>query len=152
MKKTSTPRRCTTRGTNGDSPSAGILAKHIVKSLLITLLAGAVLLVTLSLAAYFYADPGQLIRPLGLCTLALTALIGGIAAIRIHGHSALVCGLLNGCAFTAITLLLSLCFRQHAASYSLGLTLLLHAGVLLLSVAGAFMGLKKPAKKRQKRR
>ena len=152
MKKTSTPRRRTTHAANGESSSAGLLAKHIGKSLLITLLAGAVLLVAFSLAAYFYADPGWLIRPLGLCALAVTALIGGIAAIRIHGKAALLCGILNGCALTAIMLLLSLCFRQHASGYSLGLTLLLHAGVLLLSVAGAFMGLKKPMKRRSKRR
>ena len=152
MKKTVSPKRPSAQHTQAAQDSPLLLGKHIGKSLLITVLASLSLLLILSLAAYFYSDPDQLIRPLGLCSAGLAAFIGGIAAVRIHGHSALICGLLNGCAFTIILLLLSLFFRSHASGYSTGIACLLHAAILLISVGGAFLGLRRAPKHKHKRR
>ena len=131
-----------------DSPA--LWAKHIGKSLLITLLAAVLLTLTLSLAACFYSDPNVLIRPMGLLSSGLTALIGGFAATRIHGHAALLCGIINGSAAMAFLMLLSCFLGEHAAGYSAGISLLLHAGFLALSVAGAYLGMRKKPKKKRK--
>ena len=152
MKRTTPHARHTAQRTQEAQDSPWLLAKHTGKSLLITLGVSVALLLVLSLAAYFYTDPDQLIRPLGLGGAALASLIGGIAAVRIHGHSALICGLLNGCAFTVVLLVFSLFFRAHASGYSAGISCLLHAAVLLFSVAGAFLGLRRSQTHKNKRR
>ena len=131
-----------------DSPAR--LARHIGKSLLITLGSGILLLLLCSLISYFSSDPNRLILPLGLTVSALTALIGGFAAIRLHGHSALICGLLNGTAFSAVMLLLSLFFGAHATGYPAWVSCLLHVGFLLLSILGGYLGLPKNGTKRKK--
>ena len=137
-----------TTHTEEDSPALWV--RHIGKSLLITLLAAVLLTVSLSLVAYFYSDPDRLIRPLGLFASGLTALIGGFAATRIHGHAALLCGLFNGSCTMALMILLSLFLGGHAAGYSVGISLLLHVGFLALSVLGAYLGLRKKPKKTRK--
>lgn len=131
-----------------DSPA--LLVKHIGKSMLITAGAGILLTLICSLAAYFYSDPDKLIRPLALVSCGMTALIGGFGAVRIHGHSALVCGLLNGSLMTAAMLLVSLFFTAHASGYSAGIACLLHAAFFLLSVAGAYIGLRRKPKKKKR--
>ena len=152
MKKTTPHKRSSPTRTQETQDSPWLLAKHMGKSLLITIGTSIALLLIFSLIAYFYADPDQLIQPLGLIGAGLAALIGGLAAVRIHGHSALICGLLNGCAFTVILLLFSLFFRSYASGYSAGIACLLHTAILLFSVAGAFLGLRRSPKSKHKRR
>lgn len=152
MKRTTPHARHAAQHTQETQDSPWLLAKHTGKSLLITLGISIALLLALSLAAYFYSDPDQLIRPLGLGGAALASLIGGIVAVRIHGHSALICGLLNGCGFTVVLLLLSFFFKAHASGYSAGIACLLHAAILLFSVAGAFLGLRRSHTQKSKRR
>ena len=125
--------------------------KHLCKSFLMTLAFGFVILLVLSLAAYFYNDPNTLILPLALVGAGFTALLGGVATVRIHGHSALVCGLLNGCLLLGLMLILSLFFKGQGAGYSTGIACLLHACVPLLSVVGAYLGLQRPSKKRKRK-
>lgn len=118
------------------------------KSLLITLGIGILLTLIASLIAYFSPDPNALIRPLGICAAALTALFGGFAAVRIHGHEALLCGILNGSVFMGLMILVSLFFKAEASGYAAWLSCLLHAGFVLLSIAGAYLGLKRKTRKR----
>ena len=129
-----------------DSPSLWL--RHLAKSLLITIVSALILLTAGSLIAYFTADPSALVQPIALVCSALTALIGGFAAVRIHKHSALFCGLLNGSATTALMLLASLFFRSHASGYSAGVSALLHTTFILFSVAGAFLGLPRKSPRR----
>ena len=136
--------------THPEDDSPALLAKHIGKSLLVTLAAAMLLNLVFSLIAYFYSDPDRLIRPLALAAAGLSALIGGFASLRIHGHAALLCGLLNGSAAMALMILASLFFTDYGTGYSAGISILLHAGFLLLSVAGAYMGLHKKPKKKKK--
>ena len=131
--------------------SPALLIRHLTKSLLITLLAGIFLTLSSSLAAYFSPDPDRLIAPLALIATGGTALIGGFAAVRIHGQNALICGLLNGSAFMVAMMLLSLCFANYSAGYSAGISCLLHVGFVVFSVAGAYLGLKKVPKKKKRR-
>lgn len=139
---------------NGKSAAStpGKFFRHMGKSLWITLLAGALILLLFSLVAYFYKDPDQIIRPLALVASALTALVGGFAAVRIHGHAALVCGLFNGCLTMAVMIFASLFFKPYASGYSAGIALLFHTLFLFLSIAGAYAGLKRGERPRKKRR
>lgn len=132
------------------SPSG--LWKDIGKSLLISVGTGFLLTLVGSLGAYFYVDPDQLIPGIALFAAAITALIGGFSAVRIHGHSALLCGALNGLSMIALMMLLSLFFVPFASGYSAAISALLHVCYPLLSIAGAYLGLKKPQQKKKKRR
>ncbi|MBQ9784036.1 MAG: TIGR04086 family membrane protein [Clostridia bacterium] len=147
--KKSKPRRARTQADGGVAlPSP----RHILKSLAVTCGAGLLLILSLSLALYFSPNPSPLVQPVGLIAAALTALIGGFAAARIHGQSALLCGLINGIGLLAIMLLLSLFFAKHTSAYSALVSCLLHACVPVLSVAGAYLGLRRTPKKKKRKR
>ena len=122
------------------------------KSAGITLGIGALLLLAATLALYFSPDPNPLIRPLGLLAAALTALLGGMIAIRIHKTAPLPCGLLNGSAVMAIMMVLSLFLGNYASALSATLAALLHVAFLLLSVLGACIGRKRPKAPTRRRR
>ena len=139
------------RSTQAVETTPSLFFRHLGKSVLITFAAGALLLLLASLVAYFYKDPDALIAPLALMASALTALIGGFAAVRIHGHAALFCGLCNGCASMALMILASLFLKAYASGYSPGIALLFHLLFLLLSVAGAYLGLQRARPKSKKR-
>ena len=126
------------------------MGKHLLKSLGITLLTALVLLLLASLAAYFSPDPAKMVQPLALLSSLLTALVGGFAAVRIHGHSALLCGLCNGMLFLALMLPTSLFFTPFASGYSALISCLLHVAFLLLSMLGGYLGLKKGKPKKKK--
>lgn len=124
----------------------------LFKGTAITLGIGMALTVITSLIAYFSADPNLLIRPLGLTAAAMTALIGGFVTIRLHGHSALLCGLFNGGMLTCAMILASLFLKAYASGYSTLVSTLLHTALILFSVAGAFLGMSRPKKHTHRRR
>lgn len=134
--------------TQPEEESLSLWVKHLGKSLVITLIAGTALTLIGSLIAYFTPDPNSFIRPMAIVAAALTALIGGFAALRIHGHAALMCGLLNGSLTTALMILVSLFFKDYSSGYSAGISCLLHTAFLLLSVMGAYLGLRRKPKRR----
>ena len=131
-----------------EEESFALWGKHLMKSLLITLAASLILMLGGSLIAYFTPDPNALVYPISLACAALSALIGGFAAVRIHKHSALLCGILNGSLATALMMLFSLFFTGYSSGYSAGISALLHTAFILFSVAGAFLGLPKGTKRR----
>ena len=152
MKKASSAKRkAGARRTSPEPSPPGLWVTHLGKGLLITLASGVGILVIFSLVAYFYTDPNALILPLALAGAGLTALIGGLVTVRMHGHSALFCGLLNGCMLMVVMMVLSLFFTKEGIGYSTGTSCLLHAGVPILSVLGAYLGLRRsPTKKHRK--
>ena len=129
------------RPTRGDTPTTRALGEHLLKSVAISLLTALLSLAVLSLAAYFTEDPAALLLPMGLTAAAITAFTGGFAAVRLHGKSALLCGLSNGCAMLTIMLVLSLFFGNAASAHSPLTSVLLHAGYLLLTLLGAVVAL-----------
>ena len=134
-----------------EDASAALLL-DLIKSMAVTLLIGLLSLLICSLLAYFTEDPNAFIQPLGILSAAITAFGGGFAAMRFHRQSALLCGLLNGCALMAVMLLLSLAFASQASHYSMPISLLLHLSLPILSVFGAFLGVpraKKPKKRKK---
>ena len=132
--------RHTAQKSQPEEDSLALWVKHLTKSLLITLAASLILMLGGSLIAYFTPDPNALVRSLSLACAALSALIGGFAAVRIHRHAALLCGIFNGSLATALMMLLSLFFTSYASGYSAGVSAMLHAAFILFSVAGSFWG------------
>lgn len=141
--------RAARRAQTEDDASSALFFRHIGKSFAITLLTAAALLLAASLLAYFLPDPAAYVTPLALTAAALTALIGGFCAARIHGRSALLCGLCNGMLFMGGMILVSLLLRRHAMGYGALESCLLHVGFLLCSVLGGFLGLKKAQPRRK---
>ena len=135
-----------------NSPS---LLGHALRCLPITFGLGLLILLSFSLIAYFMENPLDWILPLGLASAALTAFFGGFVMARMHRHSALLCGLLEGTLSGSIILVLSLFFVKHATAYPTWLSCLIHAGFLLCSVAGAYAGLPRskgvPSTRRKRR-
>ena len=121
-------------------------AQKALRAFLWTLLFAGLLLVA-SLAVYFLPDPDPAIRPVALLISFLVAFVGGVISGRIHRAAPALCGTLNGCLLLALMLLLSLFFRDSAFGYSLGIALLLHALIPLLSIAGALFGVRKKGRK-----
>lgn len=130
--------------------SAHRMVKDLSKSLLFSTTVGLLLLIAAALIAYFSSDPDRRILPLAFLASGLTAFLGGIAAVRIHGSGALLCGLLNGGVLMLLMMLASIFFIPYASGYRAGISCLLHVLFLCISVAGGFVGLKK-RKNRKKR-
>ena len=140
----------TAKRAENEENSPVLMGKHLLKSVSITLLISMALLLASSLAAYFSKDPASLIPPLGVLSSLVAAFLGGLVAVRIHGHSALLCGLGNGMLLSALMLLVSLFFTPFASGYSALLSCVLHVAFLLLSVLGGYVGMKRGKPKKKK--
>lgn len=145
MKQTKTRKKRTPQ----EEPSMASLFSNLKYSLPATL--GVFLLLTLvvSLILYFLEDPAPFIRPLALLSSAIAAFIGGWILCKKQGGAALLCGLVNGCFFLCILLLVALFFRAQSSGYSPLVSAALHLGVLFCSILGGYAGL--PRQKRKKR-
>jgi putative membrane protein (TIGR04086 family) len=124
------------------------LPRDLCKSMILTLGIEATLIGIGSLMLSFTADPLAWATLLGVVLSAVTAFLGGVITIRIHKQNALMCGLCIGSLCLAALFLISLGFRSASSRYSPTLSLLMHLGVPLLSVAGAYLG--RPSLKRKK--
>ncbi len=144
------PKKHPVRQSEGMEASPAVFARDVGKSLLITVGAALLLLLAASLAAYFSPNPTSLCQPLGLTVAALTALIGGISMIRVHGTGSLLCGFAIGTVLMGAVILASLFFRADASGYPAWASLALHAAFLALSVAGAYMGRRRTPKRRKR--
>ena len=136
----------------GAGSDALLHPRNIIKSFFVTVGIGAANVLVAAMIVYFSANPNRLILPLGLLASFFTALLGGYATTRIHKHSALLGGMINGCLFTALMMLLSPIAKDYASGYSAPLSAALHIGFLLLSVVGAYLGLHKRPKKHKRRK
>ena len=126
-----------------EEASSAQFPKKVLRSFLISVGIGAVLILLFSIGAYFLPDPDPMIHPFAYAAAGLTALIGGIVAGKIHGSAPAVCGLVNGSLLVALMLLLSLFFRSFSSGYSAWVAALLHAAVPLLSFLGAVIGVRR---------
>ncbi len=151
MNRSHKPHKRPTRPIQEDNTSPALWFAHLARALLFTAGIGALLSVIASLIAYFTPDPDRWVRPLGLGASFLTALLGGMVTARIHKSSALLCGLLHGCACTVLMLLTALLLKSLASGYTPMVSCLLHTGFFLCSVAGAYLGLPRVGKSKKRR-
>lgn len=141
-KHKSAPRRPQPRRENepGQSGIAGALI-CAGRAALIACAVGAVLLFVLTAVAYAQDDPDAMVRPLGYAIAAIVALTAGAVTSHQNGRQVLLCGLLAAAAllliFAALSFLPMFADREPMAT---GLSLGLHAALLPLSIAGAYLG------------
>ena len=146
------------RDPKNDQSEEARFFKSTLGTLLLTLAVAVGLLLLVSLILTFLPDPLSATLPAGLLTTALTAFVGGYFATRIYHLPALSSGLINGILLTLLSLLFSLLFTKNAASYATGysaaVSAILHAGVVGVSIGGAFLGARErmPNKKRRRKR
>lgn len=146
------------REQKGAASDSSQFLKSTVGTLLLTLAVGGALLLLSSLILVSTPDPLSLALPTGIICSALTAFTGGYFATRIYHLLPLSAGLINGILLTALSLLFSLLFAKNAECYATGysaaVSALLHAGVVGLSIGGAFFGARErtPSKKHRRKR
>ena len=130
--------------------------KSTLGTFLLSLAVGGGVLLLSAFVLTFTPDPLSLALPAGILSAALAAFMGGYFATRLYHLSTLGAGLINGILLTALSLLFSLLFTKNATCYATGYSALtsalLHAGVVGLSIGGAFLGGHKPPTKRHKRK
>lgn len=127
------------------------LLRHAAIGTGISLLCGVLLILVGSIVAWRSEDPLTMILPFGLGTLYLSALLGGIVTIRLHGEKALLCGTLCGLLLFVLFWIISL-FFQGEASFSVPLSLLLRILSIVFSIIGAFLGQKRVKRRPHRKR
>jgi len=127
------------------------MVKHALVGSGAAMLCSVILSVVAALIAYGTADPNRFTTPLALCALYLSAIFGGVIAIRLHRTDTLLCGGISGGVLMLLHLLLS-CFLPQGFDKPLPLLLLLLLRLLTIvaAILGAYIGF--PREKRRRRR
>ncbi len=97
-----------------------------------------VLLLVLCAVAYSTRDPDAITEPLSMCALYLSAVIGGVAAVKLSGDG-IVSGLISG-GITAVLVLLLSCLPLPASGFDLTHSVIFTALVVPASALGALIG------------
>ena len=146
------------RARKQDAQKTFLFGKGFLGTLLLTLAVGGGLLLLASFILTFVPDPLSFALAAGLFCSAVTAFFGGYFATRVYRFPALSAGLISGISLTVLSLLFSLLFVKsancYATGYSAAVSALLHAGMVGISIGGAFIGARNPSpnKKRKKTR
>lgn len=113
----------------------------------------AILSALLCFVAYLTDDPTSLVSPLSLLALYICSFFSGFISLRSCGHSSLVCGLISGGIFMSFLIFLSFFFSSVLSShYSFGVSLLLHALIVIFAIFGGYAGQKKPKRSHRPKR
>ena len=105
------------------------------------LLSALVLLLIFCAVAYSTADPDAITTPLSLCALYLSAVIGGISAVRFSGDG-IVSGLISGIITALIVFALS-CLPLPETDIRFSRAILLNLLVIPASALGSLVGHKR---------
>lgn len=125
---------------NSRETKRSILLSSIQAQAVWLLTAGALLLIFCAIA-YSTEDPDSITLPLSLCALYLSAVFGGIAAVRLSGDG-LMSGLLTGILSAGILFLISL-LPLPVSSMEMPMSFLYNALVIPAAVIGAALGHKR---------
>jgi len=129
--------------------SPAVLLLGICKAQAAAFLTGGLLLLIFSGIACGLQDPGAVIPPLSLVALCLSALAGGIGAVRFTGD-----GLLSGLCSGVLTMFLVRCMAMLPAAETAGMetghTVLFYCLLPVLSVCGAVIGKRRKKSTRKK--
>lgn len=116
------------------------LMLNAVRGTLIACLAGALLLLAVTGLAYAQDDPDKLTAPLGYAVSAVIALLAGFLASRRSRRAVLLCGLFSAACLLLIFTALTLIPVHDPSPVTPTVSLALHAALLPLAVAGAYLG------------
>ena len=132
-----------------EEPSMASLFSNLKYSLPLSLGVFLTLALLTALALYFIEDPTPVLRPVSCLVAALSAFAGGYTLCKKQGSSALLCGMINGCFFLCILLIVSLFFRAASSGDSPLVSTALHLGALLASILGGYAALPRAKRKRR---
>ena len=126
--------------------------KPLLRTFAKTLCIGILLILAASLGSYFTSDPDRYIRPCAIVCAALTFFFGGVLAAKANPDSPLSAGTANGLLLSALSLALSLLFRKTAIGYPAWAAALLHGGMILLALLGAYLTVLRAKRARPRKR
>ncbi len=109
-----------------------------VQAQAVWLLAAGIMLCVFCAIAYSMEDPDSVTLPLSLCALYLSAIVGGIAAVRLSGDG-IMSGLLTGMFSAGILFLVSL-LPLPVSSVEMPTSFLYNALVIPAAAVGAALG------------
>lgn len=148
-----THRRAARAATPTEQHPLLLLARAVLRGVLIALICALVISPIAAIIAYMSADPDSLLLPLGLGTLAVVALVCGLITRRYARLSPLLCGTLGGLALLALWFVLSCLLPDDLrGSFSPAVGWGLRGGVIIFSLLGAAMGANMPKKNRRPKR
>ncbi len=107
----------------------------------VAVISGIILLLIFCAVAYGMADPDSVTVPLSLCALYLSALIGGIAAVR-FSNDGIASGAISGVMTALIVFALS-AIPMPLSGFELTTALICNALVIPASVLGSVIGHKR---------
>ncbi len=136
--------RAAQRGNQNAALGFDHLFLSAIRAVLAAAAMGALLLLGVTAIAFAQDDPEPLVRPLGYAASVLTVLTAGFLTVRFHGRRCLLCGLFSAALLLLIFAALSLipAFSTTAA-LPIALSIGMHAAVVLFSVLGAYLGLRR---------
>ncbi|MBQ2999651.1 MAG: TIGR04086 family membrane protein [Clostridia bacterium] len=129
-----------------DADLFSVLCKNAAIGMIFSLLCAVALMLIGTFICLRSDDPLKLILPIGLVTLYLSALLGGIVTVRRNGKKALLSGALCGLFLFLFFLGSSLFFRGEGA-FSFLVTLLFRLLTIFFSILGAFLGQKRATRR-----
>ena len=122
-----------------------------LKAQCVWFVAAVIILFAFCIVSYSTSDPDAVTHPLSLCALYLSAIAGGIAAVKFSGDG-IASGALSGL-ITAVIVFCMSCIPFPSSGYSIGYSLLLTSLVIPASVIGSVLSHKKKgSEKKMKKR
>ena len=122
----------------------------VLKSVLLAVPIGMMVLLLFSFLALQFPDPAPMATPFGYIAMILTAMFCGILAAKM-GKGSFLLGLLSGGILAFLLFILSLIF-QTESSLPFPLSVLFYPAVALISGLGGIIGKKRSPKRRRIRR
>lgn len=129
-----------------ENPTAGGILPILIaaaRGTLIACLVGALLLLAVTAVAYAQDDPDKLTAPFGYAAAALIALLAGLLTSRKCGRAVLLCGIFSTVCLLLVFAVLGMIPVHDPSPATPTVSLALHAALLPMSVAGAYLGRRK---------
>jgi len=123
-------------------------AKSVFLGSGIALISVFILIIILSAFSLVFNDPNKMIVPFALTAILVSSFIGGFISSKLNSSSALICGLLCGAILLVFYLFGSFIFKSQASSATMLHILGFRICVPIMSVIGAYLGIKPSKPKR----
>ena len=128
-------------------------AKKFIKSILTgtacSILTAVILSLVFSAVALAFGDPNAPVIAFSLSALIIASFLGGFVALKLNSSSALACGLITGALLLLLCVFCTFIFPgENSSSSAIGI-IAFRVAIPVSSLAGAYIGLSKPKKKKR---
>ena len=131
--------------------SVNTVLTALIKSIAVSVICAAVLILVFTLAAFSADDPDALVKPLSLIALYISAAVGGFSCIKFCDNG-ILSGVIAGAALALLVFILSFIPAGTPSGRSTAVTALMYLALIPAGTAGAFLGRKKAKKRPNVRR